>query len=123
MKYHKEAIKLPGPPPKWLQIPEYIMVCDACGGNGKEKEGYKACWKCKRENGMIYQGVGYVYRETGEPVPDSVLNQINVERDRVQCIVDALEGVPQKPEPVIHKRILSDFDSAFVQVLTEWDEL
>ena len=90
MRYHKEPIPLPGPPPKWLELPEYVRVCDICHGNGKDPKSFRACWCCRV--GHESQGVGYVYIETSTLVPDSVLNQINVERDRMQAIIDALEG-------------------------------
>ena len=92
MRYHRELIPLPGPPPKWLELPEYVRVCDFCHGTGKNT--YRACWCCAREPGD-YQGVGYVY-DYKKPVPDSVLNQINVERDRMQAIIDQLEGQANK---------------------------
>lgn len=114
MRYHKEPIPLPGPPPKWLELPEYVRVCDICHGNGKDKDGYKACWCCRRDN-HYQQGTGYIY-DCEKPVPDSVLNQINVERDRVQAIVDALEGYTIKSYVIHHGAV----NPTLKDLLDEW---
>lgn len=65
---------------------EYIKECPWCGGAGKYEQMYNAgcgngyyrmmgpCSCCGKDE--PYEGVGYVYRATGEPVPASVLAQI-----------------------------------------------
>lgn len=68
------------------KLPTYVEVCGICDGKGEYEQTYTAgcgggyyrssgpCWKCGK--GEPWKGVGYVYKATGEPVPQSVLNQI-----------------------------------------------
>lgn len=73
-----------------ITLPEYVEPCWACDGAGEREQSYTAgcgmgyyrttgpCDHCRPRGSRHYNGQGYVYKETGTPVPDSVLIQMGV---------------------------------------------
>ena len=72
-----------------IELLEYVQICPSCNGTGETEQMYTAgcgmgyykskgrCQQCG--NGMEdhYKGVGYLYKTTGKPVSQSVINQMN----------------------------------------------
>lgn len=111
MKYYHPVLTTPGPPPKGIHIPEYVKVCEICGGTGKHpKHLCEVCWCCKREPGD-YQGVGYVYIATLTPVPDSILNYIWTQIEYLDEVKAQLEGKIPFKEPT----------PSLADLLSEWE--
>lgn len=69
-----------------LTLPEYVSTCFWCDGTGETIQTYTSgcgggyyrspgpCDVCGK--GEMYYGVGFLYRGTTNPIPESVLNQI-----------------------------------------------
>lgn len=77
--------------PDELRLPALVRVCPLCGGAGEREQLYNAgcgmgcfrslgpCEMCTEPGqGWRGRGVGMVYRGTGRPVPESVVNQVLV---------------------------------------------
>ncbi len=69
-----------------MSLFNHVMKCKLCDGKGEYEQTYNAgCGRgYYRSMGQCdgCKGMKYRYRESYEPVPPSVLNQINVELER-----------------------------------------
>ncbi|MCW3783563.1 hypothetical protein [Defluviimonas salinarum] len=76
-------------------LPDYVRRCGACDGAGEYPQRYTAgcgmgyytsmgrCDVCRDpDDGSNWKGVGLLYRDTGKPVPKSVVIQIENARQR-----------------------------------------
>jgi len=71
-----------------MNLPEYVEICPWCKGEGKYEQTFNAgcgggmftsmgrCDLCQPKK-FSYDGLGYRMKN-GKPVPDSVINQIEV---------------------------------------------
>lgn len=83
-----EAIPAVQPVSNSLTLPEYVEVCPVCNGAGEYEQTYTAgcgggyyrslgpCECCTEKGRGYWKGCGYVYKETGLPIPRSVWEQI-----------------------------------------------
>lgn len=77
--------------PAEMKLPEYVRPCGCCGGEGEYEQMYtvgcgggyyrskgRCDWCTPKDGKHRWKGVGFLYKHNGEPVPDSVLAQIEV---------------------------------------------
>jgi len=76
-------------------LPEYVQKCPCCDGKGEYKQMYTAgcgggyyrsmgpCDMCRDDHpgAGIWQGTGFVYKNSLKPVPRSVVEQIKAMND------------------------------------------